>query len=252
MRKIQRCIYFILIASLAMTQGACSKKEPQLPLNELPMYGGGSPSIEVQKVDQKFIDQEVQKYGSRQAASEKALEIAWQWFDKGDYRTAMRRFNQAWLLNPNDPRVFHGYGTTLGEMGQADAFVKWNKKSAEMGWGNAQVNMAWAYLIGFGVQADPKESVRWYQKAADQGHPTGLNNLGVLCDWGYGVERDSEKAKLLYEKADQAGFKGDWKKLRRFYVLQENPEDKGVNFQQIVDVLRKGSFMNRMPSRGRG
>ncbi|MFZ4388430.1 MAG: tetratricopeptide repeat protein, partial [Chthoniobacterales bacterium] len=79
---------------------------------------------------------------------------------------------------------------------------------------------AWAYLIGFGVQADPKESVRWYQKAADQGHPTGLNNLGVLCDWGYGVERDSEKAKLLYDKADKAGFKGDWKKLRRFYVLQ--------------------------------
>lgn len=245
MHGILKPIAFVFIASLAMAHSACSQRGQDLPPSERPMYGGVSPTSAIQKVDQQFIAEEVRKYGSREAASEQALRIAWQCFDKGDYRTAMRRFNQAWLINPDDSRIYHGYGATLGEMGQPAAFVKWNKKSAEMGWGNAQVNMGWAYLIGFGVQANSKEAVRWYEKAANQGHPTGLNNLGVLYDWGYGVERDAEKAKLLYERADQAGFKGDWKKLRRNDFLQENPEDKDVNFQQIVDVLRKGYFAAR-------
>lgn len=244
-RRIKKPIIFILMVLLVMTHGSCSKKEQEIPINERPMYGGIPPTPAEQKVDQEFIDEVVRKYGSREAASEKALEAAWDWFYKGDYHKAMRRFNQAWLLNPNDPRVFHGYGAALGEMGRADAFVEWNKKSAELGWGNAQVNMGWAYLIGFGVKADPAQAAQWYRKAADQNHPTGLNDLGVLYDWGYGVERDAEQAKTLYKKADQEGFKGDWKKLRRDEFLQQNPGDKDVSFREIVDVMRNNYFSAR-------
>lgn len=212
-----------------------------MPLNELPRYGDVAPNPSEAKADQEFIEEVIREAGSREAAFDQAMEMGWHWFDQKDYRQAMRRFNQAWLLDPTHPAVFHGFGTTLGEMGQRDEFIKWNKMSAEGGWGNAQINMGWAYLRGYGVERNLEEAVKWYRKAAEQNHPTGLNTLGLFYDWGYGVERDPDQAKILYQRADQEGFEGDWKKLRRADFIAAAPEAANLSFQEILDELEKAN-----------
>jgi hypothetical protein len=43
--------------------------------NEIPMYGGVPRSPEMQKVDQKFIDNVVGEYGSREKASDAMVDL---------------------------------------------------------------------------------------------------------------------------------------------------------------------------------
>lgn len=230
-------LFFLVIC--AFTFCAFADEENETPLSELPRYGDVAPNSSEAKADREFIEAAIRTAGSREAAFDKTMESGWHWFYEKDYGQAMRRFNQAWLLNPTHPAVFHGFGTTLGKMGQKEEFIKWNKMSAEGGWGNAQINMGWAYLRGYGVERNIEEAVQWYRKAAEQNHPTGLNTLGLFYDWGYGVERNPEKAKILYQRADKEGFEGDWKHLRRDMFIAENAEAANMSFQEILNELEK-------------
>src|SRR2546428_13216482 len=73
-----------------------------LPLNQLPMYGGREKTEEMKKADGKLLDT-IQKLGlSREEGAKKAVESGWGFFDNTDLATAMKRFNQAWLLDPEN------------------------------------------------------------------------------------------------------------------------------------------------------
>ncbi|MBE2179050.1 MAG: hypothetical protein IAE97_01065 [Chthoniobacterales bacterium] len=67
-------------------------------MNELPMYGGEHiPEVEQDK-----------------ANSRAASELGWKHLAKGDLSTAMKRFNQAWMLDRKNPEAFWGFGIVMG------------------------------------------------------------------------------------------------------------------------------------------
>ncbi len=64
-------------------------------INEQPMYG----------------NEVIKEAGSRKAALKRTIKLAWHYFyDNNDPATAMKRFNQAWLLDPNSDEVFYVSG----------------------------------------------------------------------------------------------------------------------------------------------
>ena len=70
------------------------------------------------EADEKFI-QAITKGGqSRQLASQAVAAGGWQFFNKGDLSTSMKRFNQAWLLDPNDPEAYKGFAAVLRKQGK--------------------------------------------------------------------------------------------------------------------------------------
>ena len=94
--------------------------------NTLPMYGG----LDVVKtpfqleLDKKFIQNGIQIAGSREKACQDVIRWAWEFVNQGALLTAMRRFNQAWLLDPNNPEVYKGFATVLRKQGNVEGALK--------------------------------------------------------------------------------------------------------------------------------
>lgn len=73
-------------------------------MEELPMYGGKhSPEV-----------------APDPASSKHAAERGWQYYYRGDLSTAMKRFNQAWMLDRNNAQALWGFGVVTGQRALAD------------------------------------------------------------------------------------------------------------------------------------
>ncbi|MGE0093581.1 MAG: hypothetical protein AB7M05_06715 [Alphaproteobacteria bacterium] len=93
-----------LFALLAWTLPAASQS---IPPNERPMYGG------VKQDDQKFIDSVIASGYTRKSGAQEAVARGFQSFEKRDYGPAMRRFNQAWVLDPEYAETYRGFALVL-------------------------------------------------------------------------------------------------------------------------------------------
>lgn len=82
-------------------------------LNELPMYGGIEKPEEFRKADEAFISAAIEQLGSHEKASDASVTRGWRYFFKNDPSNAMRRFNQAWLLDPDNGGAYHGFAVVL-------------------------------------------------------------------------------------------------------------------------------------------
>jgi len=84
--------------------------------------------------------------------------------------------------------------------------VDWIKKSAELGYPDAQLLLGFIYLEGeYGEKKDEGKAKKWVQKAANQGLADAENGLGYMYLYGKGVPKDYTKAKLWLEKAAEQG-----------------------------------------------
>ena len=103
----------LLIPGLLLA--ACAVKPPpekaaQPRIDELPMYGGmdRAAAAELQASDKKLIVDATQAFGSADKASKAWVSQGYRFYQADQLGMAMRRFNQAWLLNPDNPEVYTG------------------------------------------------------------------------------------------------------------------------------------------------
>lgn len=98
----------------------------RLASNLLPMYGGETAvkTPWMLQADKKFIDSVVKEAGSREAASISIAGSARAWLEQGDLDTAMKRFNQAWLLDPNNPESYRGFAEILKRQNKTEEAEK--------------------------------------------------------------------------------------------------------------------------------
>ena len=85
-------------------------------MTELPMYGGQhDPSVEA---NPKF--------------STDAAKRGWKAYYEGDFDTAIKRFNQAWMFNRNNPEVYWGFGLVMGQRSSEEEPEKNLKESIRL------------------------------------------------------------------------------------------------------------------------
>jgi len=85
-------------------------------LNEQPMYGNQTKSPEMQAADEQFIAGAAKLGYNRAQASDKSVQLGWQYFfQRHDIATAMKRFNQAWMADPDNGDAFHGFAILIME-----------------------------------------------------------------------------------------------------------------------------------------
>ena len=101
------------------------------PKNLLPMYGYMEKTDGEKKADEEFIGIVVKEYGDKENASQEIVNVANEYYQKGDMDTAMKRYNQAWLLNSNNPDVYVGFGNILKKQGYEKEADEMYKKSEE-------------------------------------------------------------------------------------------------------------------------
>lgn len=127
MRKYLLTVSLFIFCSFV---SACGRTAPS---NEIPMYGNVPFTPEQNEINDKFIQDVVKQYGSREAAAEDSVKFGWHYYnEKHDPKTAMKRFNQAWLLDPNNPGAYFGFAFLMGEEDNHDEAIRFYKKTLEL------------------------------------------------------------------------------------------------------------------------
>lgn len=116
MKIILSICTLLLLSSCASTNPNSSDSQ----IDQFPMYGGmDRNSYPVLKAaDDKLITDTTAHYGSREKASQAFVNNGFYYYHIDDLKNAMRRFNQAWLLDKENPEVYWGFGTVLHDKGQ--------------------------------------------------------------------------------------------------------------------------------------
>ncbi len=98
-----------ILIVLALAFGAAFAEASAQEINLLPKYGL-LPKTEVQKeIDAKFLASIDEQYkGNRKKAAKDFSARGWQYLTEGNFPDAMRRFNQAWLLDPANGTALWG------------------------------------------------------------------------------------------------------------------------------------------------
>ncbi|WP_216688812.1 tetratricopeptide repeat protein [Hymenobacter siberiensis] len=84
-------------------------------INQLPLYGGLEKSRSLKKADATFLAFCDQNFPTRKEASVYHSKKGWDFFYAKDSETAIKRFNQAWLLDSTNASAYWGFGVVEGQ-----------------------------------------------------------------------------------------------------------------------------------------
>lgn len=117
------------------------------PINELPMYGGRAKTSKMMEADHAFIA-EVERTTTRKAAVKQLLAQSKHAMGANDLGLAMRRANQAWLLQPEDGRIYHQFASIMDMRGDAAAQIDplW-QRAAQMTPDDATLYRDWSIYL---------------------------------------------------------------------------------------------------------
>ncbi|MBN1278165.1 MAG: hypothetical protein K9I59_02170 [Chlorobium sp.] len=92
-----------------------SRKDSEMPINLLPMYGApyAVKNAYEKEADEEFIATMTKNGVSRDSAAVISWALGMQALDKKDGETAMKRFNQSWLLDQDGFLSHWGFGQVL-------------------------------------------------------------------------------------------------------------------------------------------
>ncbi len=99
--------FFILIIF-----SSCQAQEAKVD-NTKPLYGEIKKSKEHKIIDEDFRQECLEQFGSIDSSVNIQIDHAWRYFYNNELKTAMKRFNQAWLLNSEFPDSYFGFASLL-------------------------------------------------------------------------------------------------------------------------------------------
>jgi predicted Zn-dependent protease len=85
-----------------------TRKLYSAPLNEQPFYGFAEKPAVLREADERFLASVIQLTGSREKAFQATTLRGWRALGSGNVSEAARRFNEAFLLMPEESEVYHG------------------------------------------------------------------------------------------------------------------------------------------------
>ena len=72
-------------------------------------------------------------FDSRADAARSASELGWKMYYEGDPRGAIKRFNQAWLLDPTDQFALWGFAVISRERGELEESLGYFRSAIDSG-----------------------------------------------------------------------------------------------------------------------
>ncbi len=90
-----------------------TRKTFTAPVNEQPFFGFAVKDSVQKAADEDFVKAMIAATGTREKAFEEASNRGWRALGKGNPAEAAQRFNQAFLLAPEQSRVYHGFAAVV-------------------------------------------------------------------------------------------------------------------------------------------
>jgi len=205
---------FLLLTSLPSFAQQISypewQKEVDSNMRLLPKYGGQTKTEDLVKADAEFIATALKQLETPRKASDYMVKLGFDYLAKGDPKTAIYRFNQAWLLDPTNENVFWGFGGIYfyfkdhdKALDQYTEGLVLNPKST-----NIMVDMATIGLARFNVSKDESDltaPISLLKRAYDI-DPTNQNLLFKLSISHF-FKNDCPNAVKYYEECKKLGGK---------------------------------------------
>jgi len=114
---------------------------------------------------------------------------------------------------------------------------------ADAGDAEAQYNVGWMYLNGYGLAINDSLALEWWQRAADQGHIDATFSMAMLYSLGEGqVKKNMDRAIDLYLVAAEDGHEDARLIIRS--MLQRDDRAIRSRKQQIVNTY--GSMLGTL------
>ena len=184
--------------------------EAQNNIRLLPKYGNVEKTAEQNVADQEFIKTALQSDGTKEKASAHLIQLGFSYLGKQDIKTAMYRFNQAWLLNPQNEDAFWGFGGVYfsfndfeNAIKQYDEGLLLNPKSS-----NIITDKATVYMTKFNQEQDPTDLTRAIGlfMASYEIDPKNQNALFKLSVC-YFLKAECKNARKFYDECKLLGGK---------------------------------------------
>jgi len=125
--------WFLDDFSLLRPKSALPSLPADYPINERPMYGLEEKTEQQRRADDEYVGMMTRGGRSREEAGDVAAKNAWNVFYGGDKAAAIRRFNQAWLLDQNNQLALWGFAVTSIDRGDWDAALRYYRMALESG-----------------------------------------------------------------------------------------------------------------------
>lgn len=202
---IRILIFYFLISLTSITARA------ERPINELPMYGGKhNPTVE-----------------RNTEFSRKVTQIGWRAYYNGDFDIAIKRFNQGWMFDKENPEVFWGFGLIAGQRAFQEKpeenfkeSIRYLQIAKDKAPNNGRIigDLAYSHtLLGQFLQVEKnsnKSALEHFQIAGslfleankkEPNYPPNIANWSIL----YFYTKDYEKAKSKADEAAKLGYEFD-------------------------------------------
>jgi Tfp pilus assembly protein PilF len=88
-----------------------TKRTYAAPINEQPFFGFAVKDSAQQAADANFVNAIIPAAGTREKAFEETTKRGWRAINAGRMGEAAQRFNQAFLISPEQSAVYHGFAT---------------------------------------------------------------------------------------------------------------------------------------------
>lgn len=214
MRILSAVFLFILSAAINVDAQQVSyhefQKEADTNSRLRPKFGGVSKTADENKADTIFIANVMKEFDTSKKASDYLVRIGFDLLAKGDPKTAIYRFNQAWLVDPSNENSFWGFGGIyfyFKDFGKAlEQYTEGlviNPKSA-----NILVDMATIGMARFNESKDENDlasSLSLLKRAyeIDSANQLMLAKLSIC----YFLKNDCENARKYYDECKKLGGK---------------------------------------------
>ncbi|WP_214070790.1 tetratricopeptide repeat protein [Mucilaginibacter sp. dw_454] len=184
------------------------KQDASSAINLQPEYGGLAKTKEQTEEDNTFIKAALSQYPTRLKASAHMVELGFKYLYQGDIETAMKRFNQAWLLEPKNENVYWGYGAvyfTFGDndeaLRQLDKGLTINPESSNLLTDKATIYTS--YFFGTKEMHYLDDAINLFIKSYNI-DPNNQNTLFKLSA-AYFYKQDCTNAKRYYDECMKLG-----------------------------------------------
>ncbi|MBP5441127.1 MAG: hypothetical protein J6Y14_09535 [Fibrobacter sp.] len=167
----------------------CASAPRQRSINEIPEYGNQPKSPEMLQADQQFLNK-VQ--GKEQEAFEHLMNVGWSFFQRGDIGTAIKRFNQAWLIDSTRYESYWGFAAAEGRLNNLKTSKLYYEKALSHGGDTKILNPEYAIVLREQAKAENNS-----EKLANADNlfmsEIEAGNEKAACIYAYQLFRENKK-----------------------------------------------------------
>jgi tetratricopeptide (TPR) repeat protein len=220
MRKTLISIFSFLILAIFSFNAAYAQDN-----NLLPKYGLVQKNEAQQAADKKFLTKMDELFkGDRKKAAEAVAMRGWQIFREGDTETALKRFNQSWLLDNKNGSALWGMAAIQGKAGKMDESLKLFSEAEQYTGNDIDFAVDHARAIGFTAVATRNEAlVKDAFNRYDKLYKRAPQHILNLQNW----------AIVLYSMGNYAEA---WKKIK---LAEAAPRTNELDKNFIADLQKK-------------